>query len=204
MLTGFACFVFCLRSVLPWTCLFLHRWLWKLMTLLARQLLCSRWCRTESPVFCCVASGGCLTYPLLVHIQGTSSCMVSVWACVRASLVLLIVVVLEGLLPFLLLVAPQHHLSCIHLCIYVVVSSKFVEPFHSWSSVACLFVVQLPVIICPVPSCSMCWSHHSCSFCCEPADIWAIVCLLWNVQVMSWLGMYSLPQMSFSDPIVCC
>ena len=146
-----ACWLYCMLCVLPSICAAMHipvsaPMAVKLMMLPAHHLLCSRWRRTESPVF--VASGGCLTYPLLVHMQGTSSCMVSVWARVRASLVLLVVVELEGLLPFLLLVAPQHHLWCIqYSSLYVVVSSKFVDPVHSWSSVACLFVIQLSSIL---------------------------------------------------------
>ena len=70
--------------------------------------------------------------------------------------------------------------------------------------VECCLSLCCPVVIYSIPSWDICWFHNCCSFCCESGDVWTIICLLWNVEVMSWFDMYPFPQVSFSDPIVSC
>ena len=99
-LTGIACDAFCLQFVLPYTCLFLRQLLSVLVLSLFLWWTCSKWCRLESLVFCCVALGGCLLCPCLVHTRDTNFCTVGVWAHVPFFLVLLVVLVLVFLLLF--------------------------------------------------------------------------------------------------------
>ena len=91
------------------------------------------------------------------------------------------------------------------ICDVLVVGCCLLEV--GWSCpllVECCFSLCCAIVIYSVPWCSIGWPHHCCSFCCEPCDVWAIVCLLWNVEVMSWFDMCPLPQVSFFDPVVSC
>ena len=148
-LTGIVRVVSCPQVGLPYTCLFQRPLQWGLMLSASLLRLCSTSDPLGSLVFCLFALDGCPVFLCFVHMLDTSFCREGVWA--SCSLLSCSVGCCGVGTPFALLASCCSSGSSVrNSSLYDAFSSKFVEPVHSMSSVAFLFVVQSSSILYPL------------------------------------------------------
>ena len=118
--------------------------------------------------------------------------------------------VLKSFLPCWLLWGLHSSWSLCLLCFFLIVCVILILVLDIFLKVcwSCPLSVKwscswfLPIVVNPPSSCLLCWWHHCCSFWSQSFNVRPIIWLFWYVKCCTWLYVDTLPQVSFSDPVI--